>query len=302
MSGALLGRAALGAAAFGASCVAYGTFVESAAYRVRRATIGVLAPDAEALRVLHISDAHLLPWYRRRRAFLESLSGLDSDLVVSTGDSIASPDAFEPLLGSLGRLLDAPGVFVFGSNDYRSPRLKNPAKYLWKTTSKGAPQASDLPTEQLRAALTARGWLDLNDRRGELTIRGQRLAFRGTDDAHEHRDHYEAVAGPAEPGALNVGVTHAPYLRLLDAMTNDGVEVIFAGHTHGGQVCVPIHGALTSNCDLPPRLAKGLFRHASGHATSWVNVSAGLGMSPYAPFRFACPPEVTLLTLAPRAA
>ena len=81
-----------------------------------------------------------------------------------------------------------------------------------------------------------------------MTIRGQRLLFRGTDDAHQHRDDYAAVAGPADEGALNVGVTHAPYLRLLDAMTADGVDLILAGHTHGGQVCVPMHGALTSNC------------------------------------------------------
>ncbi len=88
--------------------------------------------------------------------------------------------------------------------------------------------------------------------------RADRLAFRGTDDAHLGRDDYSTVAGPADPGAdLNIGVTHAPYLRLLDAMTADGMDLIFAGHTHGGQVCVPGYGALITNCDLDPARVKG---------------------------------------------
>nr|WP_052462799.1 metallophosphoesterase [Nigerium massiliense] len=296
-----MGRAVGGVALVGTACVAYGTFIESASYRVRRVDVPVLKPGSEPLRVLHLSDAHLLPMYARRRAFLRSLAGLEPDLVVSTGDSLAGEDGLPALIESLGRLLDVPGVFVFGSNDYVAPRMKNPVRYLWRATGKPAPQRASLPTEELRAAFTSRGWLDLNDRRAELTIRGQRFAFRGTDDAHEHRDDYPAVAGPADPDAVNIGVTHAPYLRMLDAMTADGVEMIFAGHTHGGQVCVPGRGALTSNCDLPVQHAKGLFRHTTGDKTSWVNVSAGIGMSPYAPFRFACPPEVSLLTLVPRA-
>jgi predicted MPP superfamily phosphohydrolase len=79
-------------------------------------------------------------------------------------------------------------------------------------------------------------------------------------------------------------------------MAGDGIDLIFAGHTHGGQLCVPGFGALVTNCDLPVSQAKGL--HQRGGA--WLHVSAGLGTSPTAPIRFACPPEATLLTLVPR--
>ena len=81
-------------------------------------------------------------------------------------------------------------------------------------------------------------------------------------------------------------------------MADDGFDLLFAGHTHGGQVCVPLVGALVTNCDLDRRMAKGLHRWPRSDA--WLHVSAGLGTSPTAPVRFACPPEATVLTLIPR--
>jgi uncharacterized protein len=87
---------------------------------------------------------------------------------------------------------------------------------------------------------------------------------------------------------------------VLDAIASDGHDLIMAGHTHGGQVCVPYYGALVTNCDLDRARAKGLSRYEAAGHESWLHVSAGLGTSPYAPIRFACPPEATLLTLIPR--
>jgi predicted MPP superfamily phosphohydrolase len=104
-----------------------------------------------------------------------------------------------------------------------------------------------------------------------------------------------------------MGVTHAPYLRVLDQLAGDGYETVLAGHTHGGQLCLPVKGALVTNCDLDTGRAKGLHRHpahapAGTAGSSWLHVSAGLGTSPFAPVRFCCRPEATLLTLTPRPA
>lgn len=287
----------------GATCVGYGTFVESASYRVRRVTVPVLDPGTQTLRVLHFSDTHLLAWYRRRRAFLATLAGLEPDLVVATGDFLSNPDAIGALTSSLGRLLDMPGAFVFGSNDFHGPNVRNPVSYVWSTTATDDVEAENMRPDELSRELASRGWVDLNERKVVLAIRGQRIELRGTGDAHESRDDYALVAGAPEPGTVPLGLTHAPYSRMLDAMASDGVRLVFCGHTHGGQVCVPGHGALTSNSDLDPAKAKGLHKHETADGAScFVNVSAGLGMSPFAPFRFACPPEVTLLTLTPRTA
>ncbi len=293
----MIGRIAVGALGVGAACVAYGIGIERTAFQVRRFSAAVLPPGSEPLRLLHVSDIHLLPRQTRKRDFLRGLAGLQPDLVVTTGDNIASPDAIGPLIDSLGRLVDVPGAFVFGSNDFERPRFTVPVRYLFGASTPHRRSSEPLPTDDLRAALEGIGWAYVEERRAEVQVKGRTVRFRGTGDAHRDRDDYAAVAGPASTDVLEVGVTHAPYLRVLDAMTADGVPLILAGHTHGGQVCLPGHGALVTNCDLPAQHAKGLFEHTVAGRTAQVHVSAGVGMSPFAPYRFACPPEVTLLTL-----
>ena len=284
-----------------AACVAYGTFVESRSFQLRRVSVPVLPAGAPRLRVLHISDAHLLVRNRARARFIAGLAALEPDLVVNTGDNVAQPEAIDVLAESLGRLLKIPGVFVMGSNDYTGPKFRNPLAYLVRSTEgKSHADHTPLPTDRLRAALSSGGWHDLTQAKIHLDLHGVRCELRGTDDAHLGRDDYAAVAGrPSRKTQLAIGVTHAPYQRVLDAMTADGVKLIFAGHTHGGQVCVPGYGALTTNCDLESSRVKGLSKQKAAGKSSYLHVSAGLGMSPLAPYRFACPPEATLLTLTP---
>jgi predicted MPP superfamily phosphohydrolase len=267
-----------------------------------------LRPGARPLRVLHISDLHLTPGRHRLMAFVRSLAALEPDLVVNTGDSIASPHAIEPVVESLGPLLEVPGVFVYGSNDLFSPKPKNPARYLWRTSAgEHDTDAPDLPWEKLGEELSAKGWLDLNNRRGKLTAGGLEIAFAGVHDPHYNRDRYGMVAGEADPAAdLRIGVLHSPEPRVLDLFAADGYELLLAGHTHGGQLCVPGYGALVTNCGIDRARVRGLSMHppaapADGR-TAWLYVSGGLGTSPWAPARFACRPEATLLTLVPRTA
>ena len=142
--------------------------------------------------------------------------------------------------------------------------------------------------------------MDLSNRRGRLTVKGTTFAFAGVDDPHLGYDDLAAVAGPADGSAdVRMGVTHAPYLRVIDQFARDGYETVLAGHTHGGQLCLPFGRALVTNCDLetgsgvraaPP--PSGRTRGRAGSA--WLHVSAGLGTSPYAPVRFCCRPEATL--------
>jgi predicted MPP superfamily phosphohydrolase len=209
------------------------------------------------------------------------------------------------VLQAYGELLDRPGVFVMGSNDYYAPTRKNPMRYLSPQRGKQRHMGGDpLPTAELVEGFRSAGWLDLNNRRGHLKLAENTLEFVGVDDPHIGRDRYSELARPADPSAdLTVGVMHAPYQRVLDAMSADGARLLIAGHTHGGQVCVPFYGALVTNCDLDRERAKGVSRWPSygpGFDDSWLHVSAGLGTSPYAPIRFACRPEATLLTLAPK--
>ena len=300
----VLGRTVLGLGAVGAGSLAYASLYEVNAYVLRRVEVPILPPGARPIRVLQIADLHLTPRNHQRVAWVSRLAGLEPDLVIDTGDNLSHPDAVPVVTKALGRLLDKPGLFVWGSNDYYAPTFKNPLTYLTRPSRMGSAHPLELPWRDLGAAFTDAGWVDLTHRRLTLEINGTRLGFRGVDDAHLGRDEYARVAGPVDhdtEGDVVLGVTHAPYRTVIDAMTYDGCELVIAGHTHGGQVCVPLSGALVTNCDLDARRVKGLSTNSAGGRTSYLHVSAGLGTSPYAPFRFACRPEATLMTLVPRA-
>jgi len=295
------------AAAAGTALTAYAAW-EARAYTLRRVEVPLLPAGARPLRVLHLSDIHMTPGQTRKQEWLAGLATLRPDLVVNTGDNLSHADSVPVVRDSLGALLDAPGVFVFGSNDYFSPTLRNPLRYLLPDDGRRNVRSPRLPWPDLRDAFTAAGWADLTNRRDTLKVGELSFAFAGVDDPHLRYDRLADVAGPADPHAdVRLGVAHAPYLRVLDQYAADGYDAILAGHTHGGQVCVPGVGALTTNCDLEPARAKGLHRHPASSrdgepGSAWLHVSAGIGTSPYARIRVACRPEATLLTLVPRPA
>ncbi|MQA10914.1 MAG: metallophosphoesterase [Pseudonocardiaceae bacterium] len=289
---------AAGVAAAGAATLAYAAGVERRHWTLRTETLPVLDTGARPLRILHISDLHMLPGQRSKQRWVAALDALEPDLVVNTGDNLAHRRAVPAVLRALGPLLNRPGVFVFGSNDYYAPRPKNPARYLLRPSRTKRSYGTTLPWRDLRAALIERGWLDLTHVRRQLELGGMTVAMAGVDDPHLRRDRYSDIAGPPAPEAtLRIGITHSPEPRVLDAFGADGYDLVLAGHTHGGQLRVPGIGALITNCELDRTRARGPSRWGT---RMWLHVSAGLGTSPYAPVRFACPPEASLLTLVPR--
>jgi uncharacterized protein len=263
---------------------------------LRHVRVPVLASGSRPVRVLHVSDLHLLPWSRRRAAWVRRLARLQPDLVVSSGDHWSSTTASSLLVETLSALTagGALGVFVPGNNDYYSPRPTSPLRYL----RAGAVRRREggLPWDDLAGALTEAGWVDLTHRRQAHEVAGTPLVLAGTDDAHLGRDRYERVAGAVPSGRLGIGVVHTPSRRLLQAFGRDGFSLLLAGHTHGGQLRLPLVGALVTNCDLPRWRARGL----TMQDRTWLHVSAGLGTSPYVPVRVACRPEATLLELVGR--
>ncbi len=294
--GALAGLGGLG----------YAAGYELRAFTLRRVEMPILPPGAAPLKVLHLSDMHMTPTQRKKQRWVRELAELQPDLVVNTGDNLAHMESVPVVLEALGDLLDVPGVFVMGSNDYFAPSSRNPVRYLLPDDGRRNTNTPKLPWRDLREGFEDRGWVDLSNRRARVEAGGLRIAFAGVDDPHLEYDDLPAVSGPADPDAdLRVAVAHAPYLRVLDAFARDGYDSIFAGHTHGGQLCLPLKGAIVTNCDLDRARAKGLHRHPAASrpgepGSSWLHVSAGLGTSPYAPVRFACRPEASLVTLTAR--
>ena len=267
-------------------------------YEIRQVEIPILPPGQKPIRVLHFSDLHLTPARKSEITDIQSFINLAPDLVISTGDFLAHSDAVPVALSALDKLLDLPGLFVFGSNDYYAPKPKNPLKYLLPNHGKRI-HGNDLPWPELDTGLQKRGWLNLNRSRATIKIKDTTIEARGTDDAHLEFDDYSIVAGKPAQCDIAIGVTHAPYLRIINGMAADGLDAIFAGHTHGGQVRLPLPGgshALTTNCDLPTWRARGLTKL---DGQPYLHVSAGMGTSPFARIRVASPPEVSLVTLIP---
>ena len=119
---------------------------------------------------------------------------LKPDLVISTGDFLAHPRAIDIALDALDALLDIPGLYVFGSNDYYAPRFKNPFSYLKKDDGTRK-LGSKLDYQKLDEGLSHRGWINLNNRKSSLTINKVSIDVRGTDDAHLELDDYSHVSG-----------------------------------------------------------------------------------------------------------
>lgn len=299
-------------AAIGAGVLAWGTLIERNAFTLRKVTAPVLDQGQPPLRILHLSDLHLAPWQKSKSAWVQALAELEPDLIVNTGDNLGHTGALPIVRETLSAFEGIPGVFVNGSNDYFGPEFKNPLKYF-AGPSKAHDNAVRLDTPLLMSFFEDElGWANLNNNAASLTIGGRRFDFMGVDDPHRHFDSVSKMnrafdevqasesAANAPVPTLTMGVTHAPYQRILNALVGRGAEVLFAGHTHGGQVCVPGYGALVTNCDIPRNQVKGLSWWTHDNQTSALHVSAGLGTSIYAPVRFACAPEATLLTLTSR--
>ena len=289
-----------------AGVVAWSTLVEPNLFTLRRHTLPVLPPGASPLRVLQISDLHMAPWHRRKMAWVRSLAELRPDLVVLTGDQMGHVDALASIRHALEPFANAgiPGVFVHGSNDYYGPIVKNPFKYLREYSGQRT-RVPDLDTAALTDAYKDFGFIDLGNSAIRLTLRGSTVELFGLADPHIELDDEAAMvsARAALPrwrrkvDPVRIGVVHAPYQRALNALLDQGADLIVAGHTHGGQVRVPGIGALAANCDLPLRQSRGMSVWYDAQHAAFLNVSAGLGASIYSPIRFACRPEASMITL-----
>lgn len=293
----MLRRAFAATAAFGATCVAYGVLVERRWYRLREVDVpGALRPGADGpLRILHLSDIHLDPPQEHKVAFLTEIADVDADLVVLTGDLLGAVDAEDEVVAALAPVLAGrPGLLVLGTNDLFGPTGKHPFVYF--TDPDARMYGTPLETQRMIDGLADLGVTTLRNERTVVTTKRGDVAVGGIDDPHFHETLLpppEALRPQTDDAVLHLGLVHAPYTAALDLLVDTGHDLLLAGHTHGGQVRFPPIGAVVGNCDLPLDQVRGLSRYRD----RWLHVNVGLGTSRYAPFRFACRPEATVLTL-----
>ena len=268
-------------AAAGAGLRHYVTRVEPERLVLREVTLHS-AKVAQPLRILHLSDiqaGEIGPYQIR---IFERIRELDPDLVLNTGDylQVVPPATFDSeisKLTALYRTLDPPyGCFgVFGDTDYI-----------------GLPT---LPVGQLEPLkLLSSRHATIETAAGPVSLLG--LSLYQSRHPEWNRRTIERWLEESGGAPFRILMGHAPEFA---ANAGDyGVDLCLAGHTHGGQVRLPLIGALVIDSDVPKEWASG-FREVDG---SHLNVSAGAGSNRYGglpPLRFNCPTEMTLITVLP---
>lgn len=265
-------------------------FLEARWFRVNHLRIP-LGRDIPRFTVLHISDAHLVGRNSALIAFLRSLPTKIPipDLVLATGDLIDDNTGIAPITRALNDLPARLGRFyVLGSHDYYQTRFQSYLKYFGNSRHIEGARKAD--TKTLEENLQRDGWVSLTNRTEHVATRAGSIRVSGVDDPYLNRhetDHIERANGDV----LAIGLAHTP--DVVSEWVLNGFDLVVTGHTHAGQVRVPGLGALVTNSSLPAALAGGLHRIGNG----WLHASPGLGTGKFAPIRFNCRPEVTLLAL-----
>lgn len=303
-----LGAGAATLIAGGLGFVAWAAAIERRRFTLRRYELPILPAGAAPIKVLHLADFHYAPGQRKKQRFVRGLAELKPDLIVATGDNYGHRDGLPGIAEMLEPFRGIPGFSVFGSNDYYGPIFKNPFTYF---TGKRLTvvRERDLDEAGLRRLLfDDLGWVDLTNSAAIVRVGDLRIRAVGVDDPHIDLDKPDAALADLERLArrggewdVTLGLVHAPYQRILNRYVADAdVAAIFAGHTHGGQVCLPGGRTILANCDLPKEQAGGLSEWSTGGRSVPLHVSRGLGTSIYAPYRTFCPPEASLITLTAR--
>lgn len=278
--------------------------------RVREETLGILPSGSRALRVLHLSDIHMAPWRTAAADWIRSLRSLEPDVIVGTGDFLGHKNGLPLLKKALDSFSGVPGVVVHGSNDRVAPRYRNPLTYLRKGSRPDNKYPSEpLDFDGLLELYEFLGWETIENKVLRMELKGTKIEWIGIGDAHHKMDNLGKTSSEIEKSrnspdptldrsqTTTLGLTHAPYQKVLNYLLTFGAQIIFAGHTHGGQICLPGGRALVTNCDLPAQMASGINIWTQGGESSVLQVSSGIGTGIYSPVRLFCPPEAVLINL-----
>ena len=117
--------------------------------------------------MLHLSDLHMLDRQQAKQEWIRDLGRLLPDLVVLTGDVLSAGDAGPSVLRALAPLLDRPGIFVPGNNDYYEPTFKNPVRYITGSRNDSKGTADRLGRLRPRAGVRRLAGHDQRARRSE---------------------------------------------------------------------------------------------------------------------------------------
>lgn len=274
--------------------------------QLRRLPVAIpgLATELAGTRILHVSDLHAGapgPGGRAIKKFVAAAQTLDPDLVLFTGDLTDKKQDLEPHLSLLNEVGSRHGKFaVLGNHDHglRKTVLQDLAfRFLGRETGRHTrPSGSgDLAAdvEKYRQQLSRAGMTLLDNECRLVDVNGARVQVCGIDDYHYGYGDLDAAAAQFDDDAdLRILLTHSP--DAFGNMADGDYRLVLAGHTHGGQICLPRPGGKILLSSSGSDYDDGVYR--AGGAT--MHVSRGVGTT-LLPFRLLSRPEITLLVLEP---
>lgn len=258
-------------AALGALCIAYGYWVEPYWLSVSHVRISSpkIPPTARPIRVAHISDIHSDPRPRLEERLPQAIANLKPDLIVFTGDALNSPEGLPVFKHCMRRLAEiAPVYAVKGNMDI----------WYWS--------GLDL--------YGGTGVRELKDEALHTRVGGTRVRLIGVPADREQAIPRLLDSPPRD--ALTILLHHYP--DEIEVASQYGADLYLAGHTHGGQVALPVYGAILTLSRFGKRYEAGLYRVKD----TWLYVNRGIGMEGgKAPrVRFCARPEITLIEVGSR--
>lgn len=259
-------RAVLAVAATGVLCILYGRFVEPYWLVVRHFTLPIKGL-AGPVRLLHFSDLHCDPKVRLEDSLAAAAAAEKPDLITFSGDSVNSAGGLENFRRTMTALTRVAPVYVAYGN--------------WDA--------------YINAGLNYYGGVPVHHQAdGELVdVRGAKLWVCGVDVGR--RSEIPRLMAARPPGATAVVIHHYP--DAIEEAAAKGCDLYLCGHTHGGQVALPLYGALVTFSKFGKTYERGLYRVGS----MWAYTNPGVGMEGgSAPrVRFWARPELTVLDLVP---
>ena len=241
--------------------------------------------------ILHLSDIHFIKTPGSKRRFFQKLSMLNPDLIFLTGDIIDNNEGIDTAVRFISGLRARYGTFlVLGNHEYYDYQWLDNVRYhvgLSKTS------ATRNNVSLFIAELKKIGVHVLVNEPMRLEVHGNPVFIGGTDDPVTQRVDFERTLHGMGPQSLNILLAH--HLDALLKLSHHGVDLVFSGHTHGGQIRLPFLGPIVCETKLPRRYVEGL--HEYKGMTVFVSRGLGTGRSLFP--RFFCRPEAIFFELEP---
>lgn len=255
-------------AVIGIICFLYGYFIEP--YRIEVTTVPIRTNKLKqtSFRIVQISDLHCDGKMRKEKNIVEIINNLEPDVIVFTGDAVNTPDALPLFKDTMKSLKASLAKFAVYGN-FESWHWGNLDYY------------------------SGTGFELLDARTVLVSKNDETISVSGLDC--DNPQAAGGVLGQLSEENFNVFLFHFP--DLIEDMEGLNVDLYLCGHTHGGQICLPLYGALVTMSKMGKKYESGMY--AVGKTILYVNRGIGLEPKPAPQVRFLARPEVTVFDIVP---